>query len=142
MSYRCSERDRAFAAAFEAGEIAPDAFSHRDHLRLAYVYLADADVDAAHGRMRSALIGFLDRHGITATKYHETMTRAWILAVRHFLEKTDTASSADEFIDAHPEMLDPAIMLTHYSAGRLFSDEARADFVEPDLQPIPRYESE
>lgn len=29
-------------------------------------------------------------------------------------------------------------MMTHYSAGLLFSDEARAAFVEPDLDPIPR----
>ncbi|MFT5516394.1 MAG: hypothetical protein ACI80V_002526 [Rhodothermales bacterium] len=31
-------------------------------------------------------------------------------------------------------------MLTHYSAQLLFSDEARAAFVEPDLHPIPTYE--
>lgn len=139
MALRTSGDDRDFAAAFEAGNIAPERFSHRDHLRLAYVYLVDSDVDAACDRMRDALLRFLDRHGITATKYHETMTRAWILAVRHFLEKTATARSADEFIDAHPQMLDPAIMLTHYSADRLFSDEARADFIEPDLDPIPRH---
>lgn len=139
MRHRCSDDDLAFAAAFESGDIAPDAFSHRDHLRLAYVYLSGTDVDAACARMRTALLGFLGHHGIAATKYHETMTRAWILAVRHFLEKTAATRCADEFIDAHPEMLDPAIMLTHYSANRLFSDAARANFIEPDLDPIPRY---
>jgi hypothetical protein len=35
--------------------------------------------------------------------------------------------------------LDSKIMLLHYSAGLLFSPEARAAFVEPDLDPIPRY---
>ena len=35
-------------------------------------------------------------------------------------------------------LLDPKIMLTHYSAERLFSPEARAEFVEPDIDPIPR----
>ncbi len=139
MAHRCSDDDLAFAAAFESGDIAPDAFSHRDHLRLAYVYVCGADVDAATGRMRTALVEFLERHGVAATKYHETMTRAWLLAVRHFLEETESSCCADEFIDAHPEMLDPAVMLTHYSADRLFSAEARADFIEPDLDPIPRY---
>ncbi len=36
-------------------------------------------------------------------------------------------------------MLDAKIMMTHYSAEVLFSDEARAEFVEPDLEPIPRH---
>jgi hypothetical protein len=30
-------------------------------------------------------------------------------------------------------------MMTHYSAGLLFSDEARARFLEPDLGDIPRH---
>lgn len=30
-------------------------------------------------------------------------------------------------------------MLTHYSADVLFSPEARAGFVEPDVQAIPRH---
>jgi hypothetical protein len=37
-------------------------------------------------------------------------------------------------------LLDTRIMLTHYSAELLFSDAARADFVEPNLDPIPRHE--
>jgi hypothetical protein len=30
-------------------------------------------------------------------------------------------------------------MLTHYSADLLFSDQARANFVEPNRDPIPRH---
>jgi len=33
-------------------------------------------------------------------------------------------------------------MLTHYSAGLLFSADARARFVDPDLEEIPRHERE
>ena len=91
--------------------------------------------------MRSALQAFLRHNGISASKYHETMTRAWILAVRHFMEASPASPSADAFIEANPAMLDSKIMMTHYSAGLLFSEEARARFVEPDLDQIPRYES-
>jgi hypothetical protein len=52
------------------------------------------------------------------------------------------AASADEFIANNPRMLDAKIMLTHYSAEVLFSAEARARFVEPDLERIPRHDSE
>ena len=47
--------------------------------------------------------------------------------------------SAESFIDQNPEMLDSNIMMTHYSAEVLFSNEARARFVEPDLEPIPQH---
>ena len=143
QAHLLSEADRAFRASFEANKIAPGAFHHRGHLRLAYIYLAEpgpgADTESAHARMRNALLGFLQHNGVDAAKYHETLTRSWILAVRHFMVNTVNASSADDFIDQNPRMLDAKIMLTHYSAATLFSDEARARFVEPDLDPIPHH---
>ena len=139
LKHELSKDDLDFRAAFEAGAFAPAAFSHRAHVRLAYVYLADCDVDLALERMRAALVSFLSHHDIPASKYHETLTRSWLLAVNHFLHRTPMTSSADDFIESNTVLLDAKIMLTHYSAGRLFSDEARADFVEPDLDPIPRH---
>ena len=89
--------------------------------------------------MRGALVNFLWHHGIPPTKYHETLTRAWILAVFHFMHRSPEASSADDFIDAQPAAARQQIMLTHYCADLLFSEQARAAFVEPDLDPIPRH---
>lgn len=68
----------------------------------------------------------------------ETVTRAWVMAVRHFMELVSSSSSAESFMRFDPRMLDSGIMLTHYSASLLFSQEARERFVEPDLDPIPR----
>jgi len=137
--HELSKGDREFRAAFEAGALAPAAFSHRAHLRLAYVYLAEGNVEHSVERMRAALLAFLRHHAIAATKYHETLTRAWLLGVNHFMHRIAQSSSADDFIDRNPLLLDPKIMLTHYSAELLFSDQARASFVEPNLDPIPRY---
>jgi hypothetical protein len=139
MKHEPSMNDREFRMAFEAGAFAPADFSHRAHVRLAYVYLAGSDVETALARMRTALLGFLAHHGIPAAKYHETLTRAWILAVHHFMQRTPDAMGADDFIERNPLLLDAKIMLTHYSTGLLFSDAARAGFVEPDLDPIPRH---
>lgn len=139
MRHDLSLDDRRFRSEFEACAYAPEHFDHRAHVRLAYIYLALYDVDTAHARMREALLGFLSHHGIDISKYHETITRAWILAVRHFMELTPVAGSADQFIEANPILLDGKIMLTHYSAEVLFSPEARARFIEPDLEAIPRH---
>ena len=75
--------------------------------------------------MRAAILNFLKHHGITPTKYHETLTHAWILAVFHFMHRTPSALSADDFIDRTPLLLHSRIMLTHYSAERLFSQHRR-----------------
>ncbi len=63
------------------------------------------------------------------------------MAVRHFMEDTPSCDSSDLFIEKNPRMLDKKIMMTHYSAEALFSDEARGKCVEPDLDPIPKYDS-
>ena len=137
--HSASHDDRAFLEAFEACRVAPADFNHREHVRLAYVCLCDtARLPEAHARVRAALLGFIRHNGVPETKYHETITRAWILAVDHFMERAQPAASFDDFIAANPRLLDTSIMLTHYSKERLFSDEARAAFVEPDLDPIPR----
>ena len=135
-----SAGDLRFREDFESGRLSPALFDHRAHVGLAYVYLAGSDVEAAVVRIRDGLRTFLAHHGIDPAKYHETMTRAWILAVRHFMELSPEAESADDFIDKNPRLLDGTIMLTHYSVGLLFSPEARARFVEPDLDAIPRHE--
>jgi hypothetical protein len=132
-----SQEDRDFRSAFEACAVAPSEFTHEAHVRLAYVYLVESDVESAVQKMREALLTFLEHNGIPRSKFHETMTRAWVLAVRHFMDRSVSTSSAD-FIARNQELLDSKIMLTHYSASVLFSPDARVSFVEPDLDPIPR----
>lgn len=139
MNHRLTPQDRQFRDDFEACRLAPADFDHRAHVRLAYTYLVEEDDETASRSLREALRRYLDHHGIPPSKYHETMTRAWLLAVRHFMETSSDSPSSDAFIDANPTLLDSAIMLSHYSADLLFSEAARADFVEPDLEDIPSY---
>ncbi|MCA9730441.1 MAG: hypothetical protein KC729_22365, partial [Candidatus Eisenbacteria bacterium] len=101
--------------------------------------LCELSVDDAHDAMKRSLLAFLTHLGIGEAKYHETLTRAWIMAVRHFMARTPTSVSADDFIDRNPILLDSKIMLSHYSTEVLFSVDARGRFVEPDLEAIPVY---
>ncbi|MDX1548400.1 MAG: hypothetical protein R3247_15485 [Rhodothermales bacterium] len=138
MQHRLSDEDTAFRRAFEAFEVHPDAFDHAAHVRLAYTYLCDGPVEAAVDRMRRSLLAFLDHLGASPARYHETMTRAWVMAVHRFMDGSPACASAAEFARRNPVLLDRSIMLTHYSAEVLFSPEARAAFVAPDVQPIRR----
>ncbi len=135
--HELSQDDRSFRSAFEACTITPLQFNHEAHVRLAYVYLVESGLESAVQRMRETLLHFLERNGIPRSKFHETITCAWVLAVRHFMDRSTSTSSAD-FIAKNQELLDSKIMLTHYSASVLFSSDARASFVEPDLDPIPQ----
>jgi hypothetical protein len=131
-----SQDDRDFRAAFESCTLTLAEFNHESHLRLAYVYLVEFDLASAQNRMRDGLRAFLASHGIPPEKFHETLTRAWMLAVRHFMTRSSNRSFV-EFIANSAPLRDSRVMLTHYSSSLLFSTRARAAYVEPDLEAIP-----
>jgi hypothetical protein len=136
MKYQLSSEDHLFRKQFEAGLITPCNFNHRAHLRLAYSYLCNDDIEISQQNMCRAIQAFLANYCIDPSKYHETLTRAWILAVQHFMNNAQPALSADDFISHHPRLLDTDIMLTHYSKAVLKSERARLQFVEPDLESL------
>ena len=139
MKHASSTDDTAFRQSFEAFEVELADFDHAAHVRLAYIYLCEQTTEAAAESMKHSLLGFLNHLGVGTAKYHETITRAWIMAVRHFMELSQPCSSAAEFIERNPRLLDTKIMLNHYSAEVLFSPEARGRFVAPDIEAIPRH---
>ncbi len=138
MEKHCTDsEDDKFVETFEQCQVDPERFDHAAHVRLAYAYLCDNAPEVACDRMKASLLRFLAHVGADPAKFHETITRAWILAVRHFMDRAGPTGSYSEFIDRAPDLLDPGIMLTHYSVETLFSDAARSNFVRPDKQPIP-----
>jgi hypothetical protein len=137
MTHHVSPDDRQFQRTFEACEVAPEAFDHSAHVRLAYIYLCGHSVDDAAQRMKTALLAFLNHLGVGGGQYHETVTRAWIMAVDHFMAKSAPCQAASAFMNLNPELLDSKIMLTHYSAALLFSPAACQAFISPDIQDIP-----
>jgi hypothetical protein len=137
MKHRISAEDEQFRRAFEAQQIAPAQFDHRAHVRLAYVYLCEGTIETAVTRMKRSLLTFLKNVGADPSKYHETITRAWVKAVDHFMNQSTPCASSTDLVGLHPQLLDSKIMLTHYSADVLFSERARQTFVEPNIQSIP-----
>ena len=140
MKHRAmSAADRAFSKAVESCEVSASGFNHAAHVRLAYTLLCEDDLETATHRMRTLLRALLDHLGADEAKYHETMTRAWMLAVAHFMSRTEPCSSFSGFIEHNPALLDFELMLTHYSSELLFSEQARTRFLAPDLMPFPEH---
>jgi hypothetical protein len=124
--------DETFLARFEAAALR--SFDHRDHLRVAFAYARRGGVDHAIARAPEGLRRFTAAHGESA-RYHDTLTTAWARVVGH--HAVAAGDDFEAFLAAHPHLLRRDLLLAHYSRERLFSDAARAAFVEPDLVALP-----
>ena len=109
-------------------------FGHREHLEVCV---------AAHRRFGAgalpalrAFIRHLDASHGDGTKYHETLTRFWTALTAHTLQSTG-AADVDALLDAQPLLLDARLAERHWSRDVLFSPEARAGWVAPDVLALP-----
>jgi hypothetical protein len=135
MSTGVTPADEEFRASFERCEIPNHAFRHRDHLRLAWIYLRQSDLEAAAGLVGESIRRFAQHNG-AARKYHETLSRAWVRIVALAIAETPDAVGFDGLVAARPHLLDKKLPLKHYTPDRLWNDLARAQWVEPDVRPF------
>lgn len=121
---------------FEEATIAHDDWKHAEHLVVALYYVTHHDLDTAYGKMRSGILHLLE-HGFKVDlkkemPYHETITLFWMKTVAEYNMLTNGASLLEKANDVAYKW-DKDYPLKFYTRELLFSDEARARFVEPDL---------
>lgn len=125
--------DATLLARFEALQIAAQDFRHREHLRLAYAVLVGADFGDAGVRFRRALKTFAAAVG-ASSKYHETITWAYLALVAERMEQGACANSF-ELLERYPELLDHqhgALARIYDVPAILASPIARRVFVLPE----------
>jgi hypothetical protein len=120
--------DREFVTAFEACTLPPEEFSHRAHVRLAWLYLREQPLLDALPRFASNLRRYATSLGATA-KYHETITWAYLFLIHERMQRAN-AKSFDEFADANEDLFGP-ILTAYYAPEVLASELARTTFVMP-----------
>jgi hypothetical protein len=128
--------DDDFVRAFESCELPSESFRHTQHLRLAWIYLRRMPYGAAAAAMERGVRQYAAHHG-AMQKYHHTLTLVWMRLVA----AASAAHSNEDFeglLRVHPALLDKLTPQRFYSAARLESAAARADWVEPDLRPLPQ----
>jgi hypothetical protein len=121
--------DVELTRALERGEIKD--FHHASHLHVAWVYLDESSsVRQAANKMRNTLRRLAAAAG-KPEKYHETITLFWVHLLAHAASR---AERLEDIVHANPQLLEKNFPLAYYSPERLFSDEARTSWVEPDLK--------
>lgn len=129
--------DREFLAAVEATTWPGERFGHREHVRLAWLYMRGHGTgEAGYAHIRDTIRRYATALG-AAGKYHETMTRAWSAHVAAALRASPELKLFSAFLAAHPELLDGRLLERHYRKETLAAEAARREWVAPDVAPLP-----
>jgi hypothetical protein len=138
-----SATDADFLRAFEARAIPLEAWTHRCHVRMAYLYLRDHGLEGGLTRIRDGIQALNASHGDKIPEgqldrgYHETMTVAWARIIAATIRKWGGEADFEAFIAIHPHLLQRTLMRLFYSRERMMTWEAKGAFAEPDLLALP-----
>lgn len=140
--YNSEDEIAAVVQGFESCTTAATDFTHLAHVTVAVWYLSRSTVAETIELMRAGLFRFLDHHKIDRQKYHETLTVFWVRLVRQYLDERDTTLSLLDLTNKLLESLGSSTVVNeYYSHERLWRDDARHQWIEPDrkqLKPISK----
>ena len=124
--------DRELIAEIEAKTLPLSAFTHTEHVHLAWSCLRANPLLTAMGEFRRLLIAYATHNG-KPTLYHETVTFAYLLLVYERMARTPHINNWSVFSQEHPELLSwqNGPLFEHYSRDVLKDATARAHFVLP-----------
>ena len=139
MRYDDEKEIEEVVLTFEDATISRDKWKHAEHLTVALHYLTLHDFETATTKMRDGIFNLLTKgFELDLNKempYHETMTIFWMRTVADFNASKNGGSMLDKANEL-VETYDKDYPLKFYSREYLFSDEARAGFVEPDIEDV------
>jgi hypothetical protein len=130
----------AFLAAFEAGTLPKEEFTHAGHLTAGACYVHMLDEARAIDHMRFCVRRFNEAVGGKNTDtggYHETITVFWIktlASLRALHPELGRADFAAHAVEAYHDRRD--LFRDFYDFDVLASVEARRRWVEPSVKPI------
>ncbi len=133
--------DRSFLAEFESAAIPSERWSHRAHIRMAFLYLRDRPFPEGLARIRSGILALNRANDVQDTPesgYHETVTVAWARIVASTIRVHGPTDDFDSFSEANPHLFNKSLLRLYYTRERILTPEAKAGYVEPDLAPLPR----
>jgi hypothetical protein len=136
--------DAEFLQAFESLTLPFEQWTHRAHVKTAFLYLRQHPFDEAVAKMRAGVKAFNALNNVPdgpTSGYNETTTVAFmhlIAATMAAYNGTFPAPDADVFCDTHSQLMTRHALRLFYSPQRRMHPDAKQTFVEPDLAPLPR----
>ena len=136
--------DQALLDQFENLTLPFTEWSHRTHVKVAWIYLSRHPREEAIARMRAGIKAYNAKNDVPEgplTGYDETTTVAFmhiVHAMRVAYAEYCPADTADAFCDAHPQLLQKHILRLFYSPAQRMHPEAKERFIEPDLARLPQ----
>ena len=109
--------------------------THRAHLGVSLCYLRAYAFDDALTRVRHH-IQLYNRTCGDPDGYHETITVLFMRRVRHHRRESPQDESLCDAIESLAKTCDMQWPLRYYSSELLWSAEAKARWVEPDVRPL------
>jgi hypothetical protein len=135
--------DHEFLRRFADCSLPFEEWTHRAHVKVAYLYLRQNDYDSALDRMRRGIQAYNVVHNVPESDtsgYNETTTCAMMqlvaATISAYVPILPTAS-ADAFCDAHPQLLTKHVLRLFYSPQQRMQPRAKSEFIEPDMAPLP-----
>ncbi len=134
---RASAADRRFLTQFRDCSLPEAEWTHRAHVRLAFLYLVAWPLERSVRELRSGIQRYNASLGKAPDLYHETITVAMATLVHGRLGRGEL-SDFECFQADHADLFswNPPVLFRYYSRRRLLSKQARLEFLVPDLEPL------
>nr|HEX4316932.1 hypothetical protein [Kofleriaceae bacterium] len=99
------DSDASLVDRLESLALAPHAFRHREHVRVAFAMLRADGLGVGGARFRRALREFAEHCG-AARKFDEALTAAWLERIAARIAATPELTDSAAFLAAHADLLD------------------------------------
>jgi hypothetical protein len=139
--------DAALLRQFEDCTLPFGEWMHRTHVKVTFLYLRSHGFDEALARLRTGIKAYNAANNVPdgpLMGYNETTTHALIhliYAVMCAYRGSHPTPTADAFCDTHLQLMSKHVLRFFYSPARRLHPEAKVRFIEPDLAPLPRFET-
>jgi hypothetical protein len=136
--------DSELLAAFEDCTLPFEQWTHRAHVRIAYLFVSNHSFEVALKLVGAGIRKYNAAHKVPEGPdrgYNETTTHAFlhlVAATAAAYGQTHRVSDSEGFCDMHPQLMNKHALRLFYSPQRRMDPRAKATFVEPDLTALPR----
>jgi hypothetical protein len=135
--------DEEFLQQFESCSLPFEEWTHRAHVKIAFLYLQKLPFQAALDMVRRRIKAYNAAQDVPegpTSGFNETTTQAFMRLVAATMNAYGAVlptPDSESFCNTHPQLMSKHVLRLFYSPRRRMRPEAKHQFVEPDLGQLP-----